>query len=52
MTNRAESYGWNPIRLVSEVRLLKVLDLSSCGVRALSSVTFKPLIHQSTSQFP
>ncbi|KAK4726783.1 hypothetical protein R3W88_031700 [Solanum pinnatisectum] len=45
MTNRAESYGWNPIRQVSEVRLLKVLDLSSCGVRVLSSVTFKPLIH-------
>ncbi|KAH0709058.1 hypothetical protein KY284_010485 [Solanum tuberosum] len=44
-TNRAESYGWNPIRKVSEVRLLKVLDLSSCGVRVLSSVTFKPLIH-------
>ncbi|KAH0637600.1 hypothetical protein KY289_037515 [Solanum tuberosum] len=30
---------------VSEVRLLKVLDLSSCRVRALSSVTLKPLIH-------
>ncbi|KAG5572064.1 hypothetical protein H5410_061830 [Solanum commersonii] len=44
-TNRAESYGWNSICKVSEVRLLKVLDLSSCGVRVLSSVTFKPLIH-------
>ncbi|KAH0634523.1 hypothetical protein KY284_037309 [Solanum tuberosum] len=44
-TNRPEFYGWNPFRQVSEVRLLKVLDLSSCRVRALSSVTLKPLIH-------
>ncbi|PHT39477.1 hypothetical protein CQW23_23050 [Capsicum baccatum] len=36
---------WNPFRQVSEVRLLKVLDLSSFCVRALSSTTLKPLIH-------
>ncbi|KAF3673451.1 hypothetical protein FXO38_00973 [Capsicum annuum] len=36
---------WNPFRQVSEVRLLKVLDLSSFFVRALSSTTLKPLIH-------
>ncbi|KAM3357263.1 hypothetical protein P3S68_023977 [Capsicum galapagoense] len=36
---------WNPFRQVSEVRLLKVLDLSSFFVRALSSTTLKPLIY-------
>ncbi|KAF3630148.1 putative LEC14B -like protein [Capsicum annuum] len=43
-TNRTNS-EWNPFRQVSEVRFLKVLDLSSFSVRALSSDTLKPLIH-------
>ncbi|MCD7473276.1 hypothetical protein HAX54_015055 [Datura stramonium] len=45
MTNEGGFYDWNPFRQVSEVRLLKVLDLSSHRVRALSSATLKPLIH-------
>ncbi|KAM3357282.1 hypothetical protein P3S68_023996 [Capsicum galapagoense] len=44
-TNRGRFYNWNPFPQVSEVRLLKVLDLSSLDVENLSSATLKPLIH-------
>ncbi|KAK4380588.1 hypothetical protein RND71_002450 [Anisodus tanguticus] len=44
-TNEGESSKWNPFCQVSEVRLLKVLDLSSLDVHYLSSATLKPLIH-------
>ncbi|MCD7464716.1 hypothetical protein HAX54_053282 [Datura stramonium] len=44
-TNKGDFYDWNPFCLVSEVRLLKVLDLSSHNVGCLSSTTLKPLIH-------
>ncbi|KAM3326133.1 hypothetical protein P3S67_001259 [Capsicum chacoense] len=40
--NRGESYNLNQC---GKLRLLKVLDLSSCSVGALSSVALKPLIH-------
>ncbi|KAG5588703.1 hypothetical protein H5410_049137 [Solanum commersonii] len=42
MTNRGEYYDLNQC---GKLRLLKVLDLSCCSVRALSSATLKPLIH-------
>ncbi|KAF3673459.1 putative late blight resistance protein -like protein R1B-14 isoform 2 [Capsicum annuum] len=45
ITTNCTNSEWNPFRQVSEVRLLKVLDLSSFSVRALSSATLKPLIH-------
>ncbi|XP_009777479.1 putative late blight resistance protein homolog R1A-3 isoform X2 [Nicotiana tabacum] len=45
MTNGTEFLDWNPFRQVSELRLLKVLNLSSHLVIALSSATLKPLIH-------
>ncbi|CAN4090764.1 unnamed protein product [Withania somnifera] len=41
-TNQGEFY---PFHQCSKLRLIKVLDLSSCGVTTLSSVTLKPLIH-------
>ncbi|KAF3682979.1 putative late blight resistance protein -like protein R1B-14 isoform 2 [Capsicum annuum] len=44
-TNRGRFYNWNPFPQVSEVRLLKVLDLSSLDVVDLSSATLNPLIH-------
>ncbi|KAM3326837.1 hypothetical protein P3S67_001963 [Capsicum chacoense] len=44
-TNRGRFYNWNPFPQVSEVKLLKVLDLSSLDVENLSSATLKPLIH-------
>ncbi|KAF3634862.1 hypothetical protein FXO38_24936 [Capsicum annuum] len=40
--NRGESYDLNQC---GKLRLLKVLDLSSCSVGALSSAALKPLIH-------
>ncbi|PHT39475.1 hypothetical protein CQW23_23048 [Capsicum baccatum] len=45
ITTNYTTAEWNPFRQVSEVRLLKALDLSSFFVRALSSATLKPLIH-------
>ncbi|PHT39443.1 hypothetical protein CQW23_23016 [Capsicum baccatum] len=46
ITTNYTNAEWNPFRQVSEVRLLKVLDLSSFYVRrSLSSATLKPLIH-------
>ncbi|KAF3682977.1 putative late blight resistance protein -like protein R1B-14 isoform 2 [Capsicum annuum] len=44
-TNRGRFYIWNPFPQVSEMRLLKVLDLSSLDVGHLSPATLKPLIH-------
>ncbi|XP_049347753.1 putative late blight resistance protein homolog R1A-3 [Solanum verrucosum] len=44
-TNLSEFHDWNPFRQVSEVRLLKVLDLSSHTVDHFGSATLKPLIH-------
>ncbi|KAM3357281.1 hypothetical protein P3S68_023995 [Capsicum galapagoense] len=44
-TNRGRFYNWNPFPQVSEVRLLKVLDLSSLDVVDLSSAILNPLIH-------
>ncbi|KAH0730627.1 hypothetical protein KY289_001815 [Solanum tuberosum] len=44
-TNLSELYYWNPFCQVSEVRLLKVLDLSSHTVDHFASATLKPLIH-------
>ncbi|KAH0781312.1 hypothetical protein KY290_000910 [Solanum tuberosum] len=44
-TNQGKSIDGIPFHQVSELRLLKVLDLSSHNVDRLSSVTFKPLNH-------
>ncbi|MCE2055585.1 hypothetical protein HAX54_042918, partial [Datura stramonium] len=44
-TNQGGFSNWNPFRQFSEVRLLKVLDISSHNVGRLSLVTLKPLIH-------
>nr|XP_016503696.1 PREDICTED: putative late blight resistance protein homolog R1A-3 [Nicotiana tabacum] len=40
-----EFVNWNPLHQCSELRLLKVLDLSSNKVVPLSSATLEPLIH-------
>ncbi|XP_060179607.1 putative late blight resistance protein homolog R1B-16 [Lycium barbarum] len=39
------SYGWNPFHQSTKLRLVKVLDLSSCEVGPLSLATLNPLIH-------
>ncbi|KAG5588706.1 hypothetical protein H5410_049140 [Solanum commersonii] len=44
-TNRRKSIGVIPFCQISELRLLKILDLSSYHVEFLSSATFKPLNH-------
>ncbi|XP_049364223.1 putative late blight resistance protein homolog R1A-3 [Solanum verrucosum] len=44
-TNRGKSNDGIPFCQISQLRLLKVLDLSSHSVDRLSSATFKPLYH-------
>ncbi|WMV33649.1 hypothetical protein MTR67_027034, partial [Solanum verrucosum] len=44
-TNGGIIYNWNPFCQISELRLVKVLDLSSHRVNRFSSATLKPLNH-------
>uniref|UniRef100_M1CUP1 Tospovirus resistance protein A n=1 Tax=Solanum tuberosum TaxID=4113 RepID=M1CUP1_SOLTU len=44
-TNGGIFYNWNPFCQISELRLVKVLDLSSHRVNRFSSATLKPLNH-------
>ncbi|KAG5600177.1 hypothetical protein H5410_031547 [Solanum commersonii] len=44
-TNGGIFYNWNPFYQISELRLVKVLDLSSHRVDRFSSATLKPLNH-------
>ncbi|KAH0661862.1 hypothetical protein KY290_030017 [Solanum tuberosum] len=44
-TNGGIFYNWNPFCQISELRLVKVLDLSSHRVDRFSSATLKPLNH-------